>query len=232
MKLPPSDRLIGGITALLVQTLLGWGLIAGLATDWRRVPEGALAVFRVAPPLPPPPIDPPRRREARQHSTRPAGPSSRARPVVSPPPIVPLQVTSTIIAAASPSTGIATTGTDAAGNGRRGIGGGSGVGTGVGTGAQPRQIRGEIRDADYPKVAARENRSGGVDIRYLVGTDGRISRCEVVSSSGSTDLDETACRLARARFRFEPATDASGRPMPAWVEDGVDWVNHAPPTTP
>jgi protein TonB len=50
-------------------------------------------------------------------------------------------------------------------------------------------------------------------IVFTVGTDGRAHDCHVRESSGDADSDAITCKLAQERFRFRPATDASGRPV-------------------
>jgi len=47
-----------------------------------------------------------------------------------------------------------------------------------------------------------------------VGTDGRAIGCRVTMSSGHASLDETTCGLIEQRFRYEPARDGRGRPVP------------------
>jgi protein TonB len=229
------DRLKGAAAALAVQALLGWLLVAGLTASRRHTPESALSVFQVAPPPPPPP--PEKKARAQPLRRRPPGePSppnlrSTATLVVAPPPIIPPPVPPPVVAALQPSTGAQSTSGAAlvAGPGAGAGGVGDGHGGGGTLALPPRQIRGQISNADYPSQAAREGRSGGVDIRYLVGVDGRVGACRIVESSGSADLDDTACRLAQARFRFDPARDANGRKVAAWVDDGVEWVNRRPP---
>ena len=233
-RVTSHDRLKGAAAALAVQGLLGWLLVAGLVTSWRSAPESALAVFRVAPPPPPPPRE--RVKPTAPSPREPGEPSppnlrSTATDLVAPPPVIPPLEPPPVGAALQPAAGAqATTGASVAGPGSGG--GGVGDGTGGGGGglaSPPRQVRGQIGNADYPASAARQGRSGGVDIRYLVRTDGRVGPCRIVHSSGSSELDDTACRLAQMRFRFKPARDASGGKIAAWVDDGVEWVNHVPP---
>ena len=51
--------------------------------------------------------------------------------------------------------------------------------------------------------------------RLNVGANGRVTSCSVTRSSGNSALDETTCRLIQQRFRFDPATDSQGRPIPS-----------------
>lgn len=235
------DRLTGAAAAIAVQGLLGWVLIAGLATTWRRLPEQALAIFQVAPQPPPPPFaQPPTpiRHSAHKDAAAPPDLRSRATAVVAPAPVLPMLLPPPVIAAALPATGsqsstgaalVAGPGTGAGGIGHGTGGGGSGDADGDGVAIRPRQIRGEIGNSDYPRSAGDERRGGAVDVRYLVGIDGRVGQCVVVHPSGSDDLDQTTCRLVMKRFRFKPARDAQGRPVPAWVLDGIEWIIGVPP---
>ena len=66
---------------------------------------------------------------------------------------------------------------------------------------------------DYPPAAQREGRQGTVGLTWQVNEQGRVENCSVTSSSGSPDLDETACRLVTRRGRYSAAKDQSGNPM-------------------
>ena len=65
----------------------------------------------------------------------------------------------------------------------------------------------------YPDAALRAQAQGRVVARLTVGADGRVSACEIVTSSGNSDLDSTTCRIARSRVRYTPAKDQDGRPI-------------------
>ena len=68
---------------------------------------------------------------------------------------------------------------------------------------------------DYP-LETREQRIGDYVIVVLsVGADGRPTACRVQRPSRDAQADAITCRLAQERFRFRPATDASGRAIPA-----------------
>ena len=80
------------------------------------------------------------------------------------------------------------------------------------------KIAGEISDArDYPTPpGGRRVRLGhSVTIAMTVGTDGRASNCRIVSPSPDPAADRLTCELAIARFRFRPAIDVNGNPVPA-----------------
>jgi protein TonB len=57
-----------------------------------------------------------------------------------------------------------------------------------------------------------------------VGPDGRVTDCTVTGSSGSPDLDATACAKIRSRARFNPATDGEGQPTSGTYSNAVRWV--------
>lgn len=59
-------------------------------------------------------------------------------------------------------------------------------------------------------------------MRYGVGTDGRVSSCEVVESSGSSILDSATCRLVTRRFRHRPAI-RDGEPVASTMTRRVTW---------
>lgn len=116
------------------------------------------------------------------------------------------------------------------GTGAGGVGAGTGsgnAGQGAGGGAptRPEKIAGDIRSAaDYPiPPGGREARFGqSVTIAMTVGIDGRASNCRVARPSNDPVADRITCELAIARFRFKPATDADGNPVPAtygWRQD-------------
>lgn len=67
-----------------------------------------------------------------------------------------------------------------------------------------------VTNDDYPPSAQRDGVEGSTGVNVQVGPDGRVTTCSVTSSSGSTILDDTACRLVTRRARFNPAKDAGG----------------------
>lgn len=77
---------------------------------------------------------------------------------------------------------------------------------------------------DYPSRALREEREGTTGFRVSVGPDGRVTDCQITSSSGSPDLDSTACEKIRQRARFAPATDGEGNPTSGTYSNRVRWV--------
>ena len=78
-------------------------------------------------------------------------------------------------------------------------------------------------DEDYPAAALRAGEAGTTGFRLAVGPDGRVTGCTVTSSSGSSSLDSTTCRLLQRRARFAPARDSSGNPTTDSYPGRITW---------
>jgi protein TonB len=81
-----------------------------------------------------------------------------------------------------------------------------------------------VTDADYPSAALRSGDQGVVGFRLDVDAGGRVTACTVTSSSGSSLLDTTACRLLQRRARFNAAEDANGNKIPASYPSRIRWT--------
>lgn len=80
-----------------------------------------------------------------------------------------------------------------------------------------------VTNDDYPAAALRAEQEGTVSFRLDVDATGKVTNCSIVSSSGSSLLDNTACSLLRRRARFSPAEDASGNKIPATWPSRFRW---------
>lgn len=78
-------------------------------------------------------------------------------------------------------------------------------------------------DDDYPQSALRNEEQGTTAVRLTVGTDGRVSGCDITSSSGSSSLDSATCNVLRRRARFTPAKDSAGQPTTDSITQRVTW---------
>lgn len=67
-----------------------------------------------------------------------------------------------------------------------------------------------VTNDDYPPSAQRDGVEGVTGFNLTVGPDGRVTGCAITASSGSSLLDDTACRLLTRRARFNPGKDESG----------------------
>lgn len=77
---------------------------------------------------------------------------------------------------------------------------------------------------DYPSEALRLGQEGLTEVALTIGEDGRVKRCSLTKSSGSTALDVTTCRILQTRARFEPARDSSGRAVTSAETSRIRWA--------
>jgi protein TonB len=80
-------------------------------------------------------------------------------------------------------------------------------------GAKPKNRHAWFTLDDYPNAAAEAGEQGNVSVTFVIGSDGRISDCQVVGSSQHPRLDVIPCKLLLKRARFKPAKDAAGNPV-------------------
>jgi protein TonB len=76
---------------------------------------------------------------------------------------------------------------------------------------------------DYPARAMREEREGTTGFRVTYGADGKITSCDVTSSSGHADLDAETCKLIQRRGRFNPGKDRAGNPTGGSYSNRIRW---------
>ena len=80
-----------------------------------------------------------------------------------------------------------------------------------------------VTSDDYPDLSIRLAEQGLVKIKYLVRSDGIVSECAVITSSGSSRLDVAACTMVKRRWRFRPATQ-NGRPVAEYLQADVSFT--------
>ena len=91
-------------------------------------------------------------------------------------------------------------------------------------GPSPKGLPGNWANSnDYPSRALREEKEGVTRFRVTVGTDGRVTSCDVTGSSGSSELDSATCSLITRRGRFNAATDGEGQPTSGSWASSVRW---------
>ena len=73
---------------------------------------------------------------------------------------------------------------------------------------------------DYPASSLRRGEQGTVIMRLLVNTAGKVAGCTIMISSGSSELDQTACRTFSRKARYQPAT-LNGAPIDSYVFEPV-----------
>jgi periplasmic protein TonB len=239
-----QDRIKSAVGVALFHALLGYALITGLGFDPIRVATQELKMFDVALELPPPLAEPPppqpepsdnNKTKEREGAASPANLRDTPTQIVVPQPKIRLPLPTPIVAAPAagqghaPAAGAANIRGPGTGSGGVGTGLGSGDhgtgtgGGGGGRGTRARQIRGSIRDSDWPLGAIAARAEGTVFLRFVVAPTGRVSDCRVTRSSGRADLDATTCRLIRQRFVYRPARDIGGRPIAEVIEGEHVW---------
>ncbi len=221
ISVPRRTKLGVAALVVLLQVLLVAALVRAFTPDFAAsVVKQVLSTFSVTvttPPMPDPPPPP--------KAPEPAGKSGAEGKKAVPRAVIarPAKLTlSKLPAPRASSTGNAdTSGAGSAGSGTGAGGPGSGTGSGAGGsgqggGAVTKAVKtaGDINSArDYP-IATRDLRIGDyVIVAVTVGTDGRPTGCRVARPSQDAQANAITCQLALTRFRFKPATDASGKPV-------------------
>lgn len=210
-----GTRIVAAVIVAVLMAALGYAFVTGLAYQYVKKAAEKLNTFDVAPPPPPPPDEPPPPPPPDQPLTPP--------PVVSPPPIVrnpnppPPQVVTVatpppvynptpIVAPPAPPAPAPV----------------------VSRVSQAASARGDesqwITNDDYPPRAITEEKEGTSVIAWTINTQGRVENCRTIQSSGSSDLDEAACRLLTRRGRYTPAKDQDGNPIATTKQRRVKWV--------
>lgn len=216
---------------VLAHLLAFYGLIRVFAPDAvRSVERSVMATFNVTVTAPSPPPE----AEAKPDEGAAGAPGKQAvpKPVTAPTPKVPVKQDRPLPRASSTGNENSS-GAQQSGAGTGASGSGEGTGSGRGGGGQggaavtkPVKIAGDINSAaDFPvPPGGRQARFGtSVTVYMTVGLDGRASNCRVVRPSPDAEADAIVCRLAEQRFRFRPATDRAGNPVPATYGWRQEW---------
>lgn len=206
-----GSRVVAIIIVALIHAVIGYAFVTGLAYKYVKQVAEKLDTFDVAPPPPPPPPEePPPPPPPDQPQTPP--------PVVSPPPIVtnPNPPVSTVRTVATPPPVYNPTPISAppAPPAPR---------VSQAAGAKGDEASWVTTD-DYPPAALREEKEGTSVISWTINTQGRVEGCRTVQSSGSSDLDDAACRALTRRARYSPAKDQDGNPIATTKSRRVRWV--------
>ena len=238
---PLRERLGAAVLTAAIVAALGYALLLGLAFHGAAGPaQQALATFDLAPDPPPPEriVPPPRKINRPSGKASPPNLRSKATEVTAPVPIIQVAPPPPIVVAPLPNIGVQATsgasdragpGTGAGGIGNGNGAGGDGDGDGSGLERVPRLITGRIKGSDIPDAILDIGFRGVVGVRYRVGTDGRVTQCAVVRSSGNALMGQATCAAIEKRFRYDPWRDAAGRPVRSTVLRDQQW-DIDPPT--
>lgn len=77
---------------------------------------------------------------------------------------------------------------------------------------------------DYPQSAIRNEEQGTTAVSLTIGPDGRVSGCNITTSSGSNALDQATCNVIKRRARFTAAKDQNGQPTTGSFSQRIRWV--------
>ncbi len=80
-----------------------------------------------------------------------------------------------------------------------------------------------MTDDDFPDASRRAEEQGTTRVSFTIGTDGKVSACSTVQSSGFPRLDDAACKIIIRRWRFNPAM-RDGQPVPETRQRPIRWV--------
>ncbi|MCH8684696.1 energy transducer TonB [Pedomonas mirosovicensis] len=205
-----SKGRIGALSVVIViHIMLGWAFSAGLAPKFIKLIQGPIEVTEIEEAPPPedePPPPPPELEEIPPYVPPPD------LPIELPPPPAPPPITSQttvkqvepqrVTQPAPPTPAVAPKPVNRvpAKGSRRNV----------------------ISEDDYPSASLRAEEEGVTRVRFTINTEGRVSQCSVVESSGHPRLDEKTCDLIQRRFRFDPAT-ADGKPVEETRTQSVKW---------
>ena len=89
-----------------------------------------------------------------------------------------------------------------------------------------------VTNDDYPASALRAGEQGTTGFRLEIDPTGRVTRCTVTQSSGSTVLDSATCSLITRRARFTPARDEKGNAVGAQWSSRFRWESPLPTPEP
>lgn len=92
------------------------------------------------------------------------------------------------------------------------------------TAARPKNNPGSwLSDSDYRPMWIRQELSGTAKFRLDIASNGRVSACRVIGSTGHEALDAATCDLVSKRARFEPARGRDGEAVGGSYTGSVLW---------
>lgn len=208
----PKNRVISIVLVGLFTVTLGYGLVNGLNISVVKKIAEKLDVVDIkeeAPPEEPPPPPPP-------DNDLPPPPPVVTPPSPIPPPVTTNQVQSVPVAPPAPPVFTPAPPTPPAPPAPPAVD--------LSQAGTPRGNPGRwATNDDYPARAMRDGREGTTGFRVTYGVDGRITSCEITSSSGHDDLDAETCKLITRRGRFNAGKDRDGKPTGGTYQNRIRW---------
>jgi len=71
--------------------------------------------------------------------------------------------------------------------------------------------------ARYPAAALHARKVATLQLRMIVGEDGRVRDCAILSNTTTDEFDDRPCEIFREDAVYEPARGADGAPIASWV---------------
>ena len=211
-----NNRTVPIIMSALITGLMGYALVSGLAYSVVKQAADELKTFDVEDEPPPPPDEPPPPPEENPLPPPPpevsappplvrmdtVAPQIQTTPVIQPaPPITPIARPAPPAPPAPPPPPRISQAAKSTGN-----------------------LNALFSTDDYPQSALRNGDQGTTAVSLTVGANGRVTGCNVTSSSGSGSLDSTTCSVLTRRARFTPAKDQNGQPISDTQSARIKWV--------
>ena len=209
-----GNRVVAIIIVALVHIAVGYLLVTGLAVNAVKNVVERVTTIDVEEPPPPEPEDEPPPPPEDIPDTAPPPPVAPAPPINIAPAPPTLRTTPTIPPPAPPALRIPPPAPVAPPPPSRA------------RGASPDNLnRWAARiQGDYPSSALRREEQGTVTMRITIGANGRVEACAVTGSSGSSALDDAACRGMQRYARYNPALNAAGDPIPDTTSQSIRYV--------
>ena len=197
----PRKHIVGLTVVVVLHGLLFWAINSGLARKFVKVIKGpveAVLLEETKPDIPPPPPPPP--------------PKNLPPPPPSYVPPVDIQV-----AAPTPANAIA-----AVSNTPQPVAPPSPAPVSSAPVVTAAVISASsCEKPEYPSASKRLEEEGTVQLKFLVGVDGKVLESAVEKSSGFRRLDEAA-RAGLAKCQFKPGT-VDGKPQQSWASMKYTW---------
>jgi protein TonB len=207
----PRKHIVGLTVVVVLHGLLFWAINSGLARKFVKVIKGpveAVLLEETKPDIPPPPPPPPKNLPPPPPAYVPpvevavatpppvnaiAAVSNTPQPVAPPSPL-PVQVNAPPVPPAPPAPPVVTAAVISATS---------------------------CEKPEYPSASKRLEEEGTVQLKFLVGVDGKVIESAVEKSSGFRRLDEAA-RAGLSKCQFKPGT-VDGKPQQSWASMKYTW---------
>jgi protein TonB len=207
----PNRRTTAIIGVIAIHALIGYGLVTGLVSHF--VPHARDRFTGFLRPAPPPPPPSPQPKATHKPTPQAEKQTAPERPLDLTQSIDQVEVTDDVVRVEVTPTPTATTPYEA-----------PKIVTLKPRAAAPRNTPARwVTTDDYPSRDLREGNEGTTVFRVVVGSNGRVSACQVIRSSGHPGLDAATCKAVTSRARFEPATDENGARVGGTYSNSVLW---------